>query len=181
MRARLGLVRAAVLLLAALPGLAGCASTGVGAPVDNNPPIAVTTNPPASGHRLGDTVASGSGFVVATGFAYNQPAAPGASPPPAGNAWAAADVQACAPKGTIFPVSISDAAWSLRATDGFAVSPWRGDDPAFPQPRYPQTPTSLQAGQCVRGWVVFEVPTNGRPQLLRYSPQGAEPIDWLTT
>jgi hypothetical protein len=88
-------------------------------------------------------------------------------------------VQACAPKGTIFPVSISDAAWSLRATDGFAVSPWRGDDPAFPQPRYPQTPTSLQAGQCVRGWVVFEVPTNGRPQLLRYSPQSAEPIDWL--
>jgi hypothetical protein len=183
MTARLGLVRTA-LLIAALPGLAvgliGCGAR-VGGPLDTNPPPSAATSPPAQGHRLGEPVTSGSGFVVATGFGYNQPAASGASPPPDGNAWAAADVQACSPQGTIFPVSVSDAAWSLRLADGRSVGAWHGDDPAFPQPRYPQTPTSLQAGQCLRGWVVFEVPANAQQPVLRYSPQGAEPIDWLTT
>lgn len=185
MKARLGLVRAAAVLVAAVSGLVGCGTTTVSAPPKNNPPPSAvadspSTTPPANGHQLGESVDAGTGFVRATVFAYTQPAASGASPAAAGNAWATADVRACAQDGTIFAVSVSDATWSLRLADGTAVSPWHGDDPAFPQPRYPQTPTSLQAGQCVRGWVVFEVPANGPPPLLRYSPQGAEPIDWLT-
>jgi hypothetical protein len=182
MTARLGLVRATVLLIAALPGLAasliGCGTTTAAGTRDTNPQPSPTTSPPPPGHLLGESVGAGTGFVLATGFRYTQPAASGASPPPAGNTWAAADVQACAQQGTIFPVSVSDGAWSLRLTDGTAVSAWRGDDPGFPQPRYAETPTSLQAGQCARGWVVFEVPANNPALLLRYSPQGAEPIDW---
>jgi len=184
MTARFGLLRTTVLLVAAVPGLAavltGCGTTvGVGSAQTDNPPPSASPSPLPSGLRLRDAATAGTGFVVATGFAYNQPAAPGASPAPAGNAWAAADVQSCAPQGTVFPVSISDAAWSLRFGNGTVVNPSHVDDPVFPQPQYPQTPTPLQAGDCVRGWVIFEVPADNRPMLLRYTPQGgAAPIDW---
>jgi hypothetical protein len=182
MTARLGLVRAAALLIAAVAGLAaglaGCGTNTGDGTRDLNPPSAATSSA-ATGHRLGEQVAAGTGFVVATAFGYNPPAATGGSPLPGGGSWASADVQACAQQGTVFPVSVSDGTWSLRLADGTAAGAWHGDDPAFPQPRYAETPTSLQAGQCLRGWVVFQVPANGLPQLVRYSPQGAEPIDWL--
>jgi hypothetical protein len=175
-------LRAALLLAATAPGLAaglaGCGPAASG-PLATNPLPSVSTSPPPSGHPFGESVAAGTGFVVATAFGYTQPGAPGAAPPQAGNVWAAADVQACAQPGTVFKVTVSDAPWSLRFPDGTAVSPTTADDPHFPQPRYPGTPSALQPGECLRGWVVFEVPADGRPQVLRYGPQGGTPIDWL--
>jgi hypothetical protein len=181
MAGRLRLLRVAALLAAApglVAGLTGCGGT-VAAPLANNPQPSASTSPPPAGHRFGENVASGSGFVLAVVFGYTQPAAPSAAPAHPGNVWAAADVQACAQPGTVFQLTVSYGPWSLRYADGTVVNPSGADDPRFPQPRYPATPTSLHPGECLRGWVVFQVPAKSEPQALRYAPQGAEPIDWL--
>jgi hypothetical protein len=181
MAGSLRLRQVAALLMAAPAFVAGVTSCGsnVAAPLATNPLPSASTSPPPAGHRFGETVAAGSGFVLAAAFNFTQPAAPSAAPAQPGHAWAAADVQACAQPGTVFQVTVSDGPWSLRYSDGTAVQPSHADDAQFPQPRYPGTPTSLHPGECLRGWVMFEVPAKGEPQVLRYAPQGAPPIDWL--
>lgn len=185
MTGRLGGLRAAALLVATMPalaaGLAGCGSKTVAGPLDNNRPLSApaSVSPPPQGHRFGESVPANTGFIAAAVFGYRQPVSADASPPPAGAAWAAADVQACAQPGTVFQVTISDAPWSLRLSDGTAVPPSHTDDPHFPQPRYPTTPTALQPGECLRGSLVFAVPAGAQAQTLWYSPQGGAPIDWV--
>jgi hypothetical protein len=169
-------------LFASILLLTGCATErGSAAPAG-----AVATLPPSNspgpapqGHAFGETVPANSGFVSATVFAYTEPTAEGAAPDKPGDEWAAADVQACGEAGSVFPVTVSDGPWSLRYADGTAASPTRSRAAQFPQPQYPATPSTLKAGECLRGWVMFAVPAGKSPQLVRYAPQGAAPIDWV--
>ena len=178
MGAQLRLARAAVLLATLSPGLVGCGSTGPSGPLADNPQPSPTVSPAPTAPQFGQSVAAGTGFIAATVFSYTQPAAGGAAPSQAGHVWAAVDAQACREPGSVFQVTVSNAPWSLRFSDGTATVPSLADDPHFPQPRYPDTPTALQPGQCLRGWIVFDVPAAGRPLAVRYAPQGGSPIDW---
>jgi hypothetical protein len=171
-----GVLFAGILLMTGCGGAHGSAA----------PAGAITSLPPSNspgpapqGHALGETVAANSGFVSATVFAYTEPAAEGAAPDKTGDEWAAVDVQTCGEAGSVFPVTVSDGPWSLRYADGTAVTPARTSAAHFPQPQYPATPNTLKAGQCLRGWIMFAVPAGQSPQLVRYAPQGATPIDWV--
>jgi hypothetical protein len=180
MAGRLGILRSALLLVLVLPGLAGCGSqSGPAGPQLTGPLPSTSTSPPPSGHQFGESASSTTGFVGATVFGYSEQVAPSAAPPSAGHMWAAADVQACALPGSVFQVTVSDAPWSLRFADGTVVNVSQADDPQFPQPRYPSTPTALQSGECLRGWLIFQVPTGNPPTVVRYTPQGGPSIDWL--
>lgn len=178
MGARLGLARVAMLLAALVPGLAACGSSGPSGPLANNPPASPTASAGPTGPRFGQSMAAGTGFIAATVFGYTQPAATGAAPSQAGHVWAAVDAQACRQPGSVFQVTVSEGPWSLHFPDGTSTPPTQADDPQFPQPRYPATPTPLQEGQCLRGWIMFDVPEVGRPLSVRYAPQGGSPIDW---
>jgi predicted small secreted protein len=179
---------AIVAMLAGTALVAGCGSmagpgqpapaTGDASPSGSAAPTS-PASPPLRGHKFGETVQANSGFIAATVFDYTQPAAAGAAPASAGHVWGAVDIQACAAAGSVFQVTISDAPWSVRFADGTAATPARTGDPGFPQPTYPATPKSLATGECDRAWLVFEVPDGTRPQLVRYAPQGATPVDWL--
>ncbi len=178
MGARLRLARVAVPLAALAAGLVGCGSNGPSGPLADNPPPSPTVSAPPTAPQFGQSVAAGTGFVAATVFGYTQPAADGAAPSQAGHVWAAVDAQACREPGSVFQVTVSSGPWSLRFPDGTSAAPSQADDPHFPQPRYPDTPTALQPGQCLRGWIMFDVPQVGRPLAVRYAPQGGSPIDW---
>jgi hypothetical protein len=182
MTGRLGMLRSVLLLASLLPGLVGCNSTqSPEGPLVAGPLPTQSPSPLPSGHRFGESVSSTTGFVGATVFNYVEPVAPSAAPPSAGHDWAAVDVQACALPGSVFQVTVSQAPWSLRFSDGTAAVPSNVDGAQFPQPRYPSTPSTLQSGECLRGWLVFEVPTGRPPIVVRYSPQGGPPIDWLVS
>jgi hypothetical protein len=179
MAGRRTLLRTALLLASALPGLVGCAAPAPTGPLVAGPMPSASVSPPPSGHRFGESALATTGFVAATAFGYTDPVAPSAAAPSAGQEWAAVDVQACALPGSVFQVTVSDAPWSLRFTDGTVATASAVDGPQFPQPRYPRTPTALQPGECLRGWLVVAVPTGGSAVLVRYQPQSGPPIDWL--
>ncbi|GIH16490.1 hypothetical protein [Rugosimonospora africana] len=159
-------------------GASGSDSAGVTGPVATDQPSMVPGLAP-QGHALGESAQSSSGFVSVTVFSYEQPTAGAVPPDRSGDEWAAADVQTCAETGSVFQATVSNAPWSLSYPDGTALIPTRATAAQFPQPAYPISPRSLAPGQCLRGWVVFAVPAGRRPQVIRYAPQGATPIDWL--
>jgi hypothetical protein len=174
------MLRSVLLLASVLPALVGCGSQSAPTQPSVTAPLPSTsTSPPPSGHQLGEAVSSTTGFIGATVFGYTQPLTASAAAPSPEHVWAAADVQACALPGSVFQVTVSDAPWSLRFADGTVANASRADDPQLPQPRYPSSPTALQSGECLRGWLVFAVPAGSQPTFVRYSPQGGPPIDWL--
>jgi hypothetical protein len=138
-----------------------------------------TPSPTPSGHPPGARVTANNGLVEATVFGYQQPTATGAAAPEQGGyVWGAVDAQACASATDLFNVTVSSTPWQLRYADGSQITPSKAADPQFPQPLYPSTQTSLAPGACVRGWIVFAVPANTDPMLIRYAPRDATPVDW---
>jgi hypothetical protein len=167
---------AGILLLSGCGGEHGVAASP-GAAATQAPSI--SPGPAPQGHAFGETVTTSSGFITATVFAYTEPAADGAAPDKAGDEWAAADVQTCEQKGSVFPVTVNIGPWSLRYSDGTAILPTQTTAPQFPQPLYPSNPSTLKAGQCLRGWIMFPVQAGKAPQLVHYAAQNATPIDWV--
>lgn len=85
--------------------------------------------------------------------------------PEAGNILAAIDVQECAgPAGEKFgPESPARFDWQLILPDGSL------EGPAFADVQQPQLVAKpLKGGDCIRGWVTFEVPTSGTPRFVAY-------------
>ncbi|GAA5188418.1 hypothetical protein GCM10023322_39070 [Rugosimonospora acidiphila] len=172
-------------LTAGLTGGCGGQTTGSPGPIVTPPPGAGQQPPSVSpgsapqGHAIGETVTANNGFISATVFGYDQPAAAAMAPDRPGDEWAAADIQTCAESGSVFEATVSDGPWSLRYPDDSSIVATRTSSAQFPKPAYPSSPQSLRPGQCLRGWVVFAVPAGKRPQIIRYAPQGATPVDWL--
>jgi hypothetical protein len=161
--------------------LAGCSTTaGTGATAPAGLPTTGAASVGPSPHALGQTVDAAHSFVEATVYSFQQPVASGApAPNPGDYTWAAVDVQTCASTSVIFNASVSSLQWMLVYDDDTEVESARVTYPQFPQPRYPNR--TLKPGECVRGWIVFPVPAGARPQLVRYAPYGAPPVDWAAT
>ncbi len=156
-----------VVLLAA----AGCATAApaTGAPVPAPAASAAAGLPVPTGPPLGQSATANNGQVQATVFGYRGPA---------GDGWAAADVQVCAVATGIFDVTVSQGPWLLLLSGGPGTPASQAPPGALPQPGYPTGYQRLHPGQCVRGWIGFPVPAGARPVAVQYSPSGADPISW---
>ncbi|MEU6965460.1 hypothetical protein [Streptomyces chrestomyceticus] len=87
-----------------------------------------------------------------------------------GYVWSAVEAKVCVDKGTLLT---GHANWALAYEDGAVVQPSSSMYDDFPKPEYP-IETTVKAGRCVRGKVVFPVPGSQRPSLVTFSPVGAE-------
>lgn len=197
---------AAVLLAAGL-ALTACSSSGHdsksrAAPASSAPSAATTPAPAATTPsptqaaplRLGETRAwtgtrtddsgqdvTGSGTVTA--YSYHQPVATGAPSPQEafgasskGYVWGAVDIKVCSTSGT---VTVSNSRWSLGYSDQTVVEASDTGYDDFPKPKFPMGDVTLTEGRCVRGKVVFPVPSRRPPIAVIYSPDGIdEPVLW---
>ncbi|MFE5675095.1 hypothetical protein ACFQ7B_07605 [Streptomyces erythrochromogenes] len=93
----------------------------------------------------------------------------------AGYVWAALDVKVCSDNGTFVA---TDQPWTLTYADGARIAPSSTTFDDFPKPAFPFE-TTLTAGKCVKGNIVFAVPDNPRPSTAAYAPNGlATPREW---
>lgn len=181
MKSSLGIVALATLVLAA------CGSGGAAPEVTVTPPTAtvtstrtvtttatVTASPPAmptSGTLALGTKASFK-LVDVTVFASKRITRQ------EGVGWAV-DAKACS-KGTADePIAITWFPWTLvdsnSGTYEWAHTTW-GNDPI---PAYPNDEDKrVLAGQCVRGWIVFEVNADTKATEVRYANSAGETAAW---
>ncbi|MFI1728197.1 DUF4352 domain-containing protein [Streptomyces acidicola] len=93
--------------------------------------------------------------------------------------WAALMVKVCN-KGAE-PIQTTAYVWSLAYEDGARVESAGMNAGELPQPLYPMD-AKVSSGDCVRGNIAFQVPEEGRPERVLYSPDGLdEPVEWLVS
>jgi hypothetical protein len=94
----------------------------------------------------------------------------------AGQKWAVVEVKVCNRGAEAFPVTTF--VWSLAYEDGARVESAGTNAGALPQPLYPMD-AKVPGGDCVRGNIAFQVPVEGRPERVLYSPDSLdEPVAW---
>jgi len=92
-----------------------------------------------------------------------------------GHKWALVEARVC--NKTARVVSVSPFTWTLAYADGVRVEPAHMSS-GLPRPLYP-VGAKVRAGDCVRGNITFEVPDEGRPERVLYSPEVVdEPVEW---
>lgn len=118
------------------------------------------------------TTSAGNGSVTA--YAYRQPLPTEFPPDRAGYVYAGLDAKLCRP--STGPVSWHP--WSISFDNDTTIEPvssWSDD--WFTVPLYPGFEKVVQAGRCVRGWILFEVPEGRRPVTASYA--GADQVaEW---
>jgi hypothetical protein len=145
---------------------AGCA-TAPGPPVGTAATRAASpaaASPSPTGPVLGRPAPANNGQVEATVYEYRQ---------------GAADVQVCVVRTAIFDVTISRGPWQLLLPGGPALAPTPAPGPGAPQPGYPTDHRRVAPGECVRGWLVFPLPSGAAPVAIQYAPTGAQPVTWV--
>lgn len=129
--------------------------------------------------QLGDTVDidDGMGALTATAVGYRDTGVKGwpeALGP--GEKWAVLDVKVCNTSGD--PIQTSPLPWSLGYEGGVRVDSAGMNAGDLPKPLYPMD-AKVAAGDCVRGNIAFQVPEEGRPERVLYSPEVLdEPVEW---
>ncbi len=89
----------------------------------------------------------------------------------------AIDVEVCADA----PISgISSSTWTVISADGNEYTPVRGDDAPI-VPVYPTRLTALKVDQCLRGWIVVDVPADAQITSVRYTPENGAVLLWNVT
>jgi len=141
----------------------------------------ITLNLEATDASTFDSVAvPGSRVTV---YAYQQPVAtegpqPADAQEPANFVWSAVDVELCVGPSTTRRLSISSRAWTLRFADNTQVSPSSTGYSNFPEPGFPFGDAELGANECVRGWITYAVPGEGRPATVAFSNVRGAPASW---
>lgn len=98
----------------------------------------------------------------------------------AGREYVGAEVRTCVTRNASATedVTVSWGPWSLTMPDETiapALSSWSPDE--FGVPLYPSGRV-VRPGQCVRGWVPFEVPKGSRPRTVTYQPGAGDVLEW---
>jgi len=144
-------------------------------------PLAIGTPVPWSGTRDGEH-ASGNATVTA----YQQDVAHDAPPPEKsygasshGFVWASLSVRVCSDAGSTLPVTVSTTRWTLAYDDGSVVEASNVGYSQYPKPEFPAGDTTLTAGRCIAGAIVYPVPGDKRPARAVYSPASMPtPAEW---
>ncbi|MDT0377289.1 hypothetical protein RM572_00670 [Streptomyces sp. DSM 42041] len=115
-----------------------------------------------------------------TVLAYTQPVTASITPDEefgtTGYEWAALEVKVCANTGETW---VNNMPWSLAYAGGARVQPSQVTYGDFPRPAYPFMDTTVKAGDCVRGNIVFPVPGDERPEKVVYAPGGSDTVvEW---
>ncbi|MFD9464366.1 DUF4352 domain-containing protein [Streptomyces sp. NPDC060027] len=93
-----------------------------------------------------------------------------------GQKWAALEVKVCNTGTDGF--GVTPTVWSLAYADGARIEAAGMNAGELPQPLYPME-AKVKAGDCVRGNIAFQVPKQGRPERVLYSPDTLdEPAEW---
>ncbi|TDE40483.1 hypothetical protein E1295_31790 [Nonomuraea mesophila] len=170
---------------------AGCSSPPAGGAADPVPvesPVADTTTTappslPAEGpKRMGktQTTAGTQGEFSVSVARVRRPfkaVVPGL-PERAGYEYAAANVKFCVTDDKGSEVRIGWSAWSATTVDGVVVeslSAWSAD--WWTEPLYPQDHV-VKVGRCVRGWLPFEVQRGSKLDIITYSPDEMNELEW---
>jgi hypothetical protein len=185
---------ATALLATLLLPLAACNSTSDAKPAAT---VTVTVTATPSDHAtaasrttysIGDVMTwtdkgeDGSNATTGTStvLSYKQPVAGLEAPDSSlgmgdGAVWGRVEVKVCSTRGD--DVTVSQNPWSLAFSDGTRaeVTGLGGGD--FPKPEYAPTETLLQAGDCIRGGIMFPVSKGQRPARIVYSG-GTKPTSW---
>jgi len=185
-------MRRTTILLAAILLLAGAAA-GCSSDSDDKPTVSKATNTPSANtssptptpspspetYKLGDTseIKSPEADFAAAALAFTDNGIDG-SPGlvPAGQKLVAVEAKVCN-KGTE-GFGVSPFVWSLAYADGARVEATHISGGDLPQPLYPLD-AKVRVGDCVRGNILFQVPEEGRPERVLYSPEVVdEPVEW---
>jgi hypothetical protein len=92
--------------------------------------------------------------------------------------YAAADVRFCVKDQQLDEVRVGWSSWSMTTKDGTvveALSAWSND--WWSQPLYPQDHVVKQ-GRCVRGMIPFEVERGAVLDVITYSPDEMDELEW---
>jgi hypothetical protein len=170
--------------------LSGCGTSEAGGGDTAQPQTATTTTtspspPPPPSFRLGQalnwsnpTGARGTTTVLS----YQQPV-PHLDPPdpslgvPAGSQWGRIDIRVCQSVGP--SIGVSQTPWSLLFADGSRAEITGEFGGNIPKPEWPQD-ASVNAGDCIRGGIVFPIPKGERPVRVLYAPESVPaPVQWV--
>ena len=89
-------------------------------------------------------------------------------PPPAGQRWIGIDAEVCVAETDGLDIR----RWQIRDATDQTHEPTLAFDGDVPDPRYRDL-TVLNAGQCVRGWIAYEIPTTDTiGAVLYFAPNG---------
>lgn len=113
--------------------------------------------------------------VAATAVAYRQPLRSSSTPERAGFVFAGLDAKLCmvqTPDGE--PANVTSEPWTLTFGDATTTEPVTALPRAFSVALYPDVSKPLAPGECVRGWIVFEVPKGKRPAAALYTPTNTD-------
>ncbi|WP_026412730.1 hypothetical protein [Actinomadura oligospora] len=149
---------------------------------------ATTPAPPSTpaALQLGTPGTAATPYIAAsvTALTYRQPL-PGRHLPRMGFEWAGAEVETCVKRSTATRATVAVQSWSLRLPDGSTVQPEEPLATNYEVPLYPITPRDVRAGDCVRGWAVFEVPGKARATAIVFKATNPDspiaPITWAFT
>lgn len=130
--------------------------------------VTTTTDPGPAPLLIGEGAPTRDGNVVKV-VTYHQPVPAGAIEPDPGMEYGAIEVEICA--GRRGAPRVTPDGFSVELPDGTrrGRSRFGPREPALAE-------ASLGPGECVRGWVSFEVPTNERPVHVVFS--GSSVVRW---
>jgi hypothetical protein len=125
----------------------------------------------------GATVNDGRGHTV-TYYSIQQPAAPNAPEPQSpGTEWVAIDVQVCYGPGA--QTWDNSQSWVLVDANNGNYDPSSTGYSQFPSPEFPWGDIAVIDGQCIRGWIVYDVVIGADIVNVAYMPYGAtRPVTW---
>jgi len=153
------------------PAAAGTAATTGAAQATSAVPATTAAQAPGP-LKLGTKAEGPNGTAIV--YAYKQPVA-GKAPKPDqdGFEWGAADVEICSKIAGF----LNNLSWTLVYADHTRIEASNVGYQQFPLPAYPAGDTDITAGQCVRGWITYPVPSGKRPVGVHYQPQSFQ-ADW---
>jgi len=143
--------------------------------------VKATPDAPAAGalSKWGKPVAFSFGTITLLDVAIPAPIE-GPVPRGDGLGWGAVKARFC-PNGN---ATASWSPWSLVAGSS-RYEATNLSFAQFPKPAYPIADDAVLAGECVEGWIVFEAPTDGSIDKVRYAPRATDGavnvVEWSAT
>ncbi|MEV6866487.1 DUF4352 domain-containing protein [Streptosporangium subroseum] len=94
-----------------------------------------------------------------------------------GHEYLAIDVKLCVTENASEPVTVLSAPWMLSFAEDATSKALIASPSWFDVPIYPQVQT-VRPGDCVRGWIPFEIPKDSKPRTLLYQPNIGDALEW---